>query len=182
MNYAVAKNNGYSIKKDNTKNLFHIELLDEQQKPVNLTGTSIKILGTTNKQSVIINKLVQIEDPKWVNKAFTLERKKLILKMGNWEGKRQSGLQLKLPKVSLGQVKDVELVFDRRWYVCLSYENGLQIEEQKQGVTTSIDPGEIHSIASVNENGDSLVVIGRYIRSIHRMRNKKGKEKNFKNS
>ena len=60
--------------------------------------------------------------------------------MGNWEGKRQSGLQLKLPKVSLGQVKDVELVFDRRWYVCLSYENGLQIEEQKQGVTTSIDP------------------------------------------
>ena len=59
MNYAVAKNNGYSIKKDNTKNLFHIELLDEQQKPVNLTGTSIKILGTTNKQSVIINKLVR---------------------------------------------------------------------------------------------------------------------------
>ena len=66
--------------------------------------------------------------------------------MGNWNGKRQSGLKLTLPKVPLGQVKEVELVFDRKWYVCLSYEDGLQIEEQKQGVTTSIDPGEIHSI------------------------------------
>ena len=28
----------------------------------------------------------------------------------------------------------------------LSYEDGLQLEEQKQGVTTSIDPGEIHTV------------------------------------
>ena len=52
----------------------------------------------------------------------------------------------------------------------------IQMEEQKQGVTTSIDPGEIHSIVSVNENGDSLVITGRYMRSIHRLRNKKLKE------
>ena len=115
-------------------------------------------------------------NPKWVDKSFTLEGKKLTLSMGNWNGKRQSGLKLTLPKVPLGQVKEVELVFDRKWYVCLSYEDGLQIEEQKQGVTTSIDPGEIHSIASVNENGDSLVITGRYMRSIHRLRNKKLKE------
>jgi putative transposase len=115
-------------------------------------------------------------NPKWVDKSFTLEGKKLTLSMGNWNGKRQSGLKLTLPKVPLGQVKEVELVFDRKWYVCLSYEDGLQIEEQKQGVTTSIDPGEIHSIVSVNENGDSLVITGRYMRSIHRLRNKKLKE------
>ena len=111
-----------------------------------------------------------------MDQAFTLEGKKLILKMGNWDGKRQSGLKLKLPKVPLGQVKEVELVFDRKWYVCLSYEDGIQVEEQKQGVTASIDPGEIHTIASVNENGDSLVITGRYMRSIHRLRNKKLKE------
>ena len=115
-------------------------------------------------------------NPKWVDKSFTLKGKKLTLSMGIWDGKRQSGLKLTLPKVLLGQVKEVELVFDRKWYVCLSYEDGLQIEEQKQGVTTSIDPGEIHSIASVNENGDSLVITGRYMRSIHRLRNKKLKE------
>ena len=96
--------------------------------------------------------------------------------MGNWNGKRQPKLKLTLPKVPLGQVKEVEFVFDRKWYVCLSYEDGLQEEEQKQGVTASIDPGEIHTIASVNENGDSLVITGRYMRSIHRLRNKKLKE------
>ena len=76
----------------------------------------------------------------------------------------------------MSQAKEVALVFDRKWYVCLSYEDDLQIEEQKQGVTTSIGPGEIHSIVSVNENGDSLVITGRYMRSIHRLRNKKSKE------
>ena len=115
-------------------------------------------------------------NPKWVDKSFILEGKKLTLSMGNRDGKRQSGLKLTLPKVLLGQVKEIELVFDRKWYVCLSYEDGLQMEEQKQGVTTSIDPGEIHSIASVNENGDSVVITGRYMRSIHRLRNKKLKE------
>ncbi|MFZ0443895.1 MAG: transposase [Bacillus sp. (in: firmicutes)] len=76
----------------------------------------------------------------------------------------------------MGQVKEVELVFNRKWYVCLSYEDDLQIEEQKHGVTTSIDPGEIHSIVSVNENGDSLVITSRYMGSIHQLRNKKLKE------
>ena len=35
-------------------------------------------------------------------------------------------LTLKLPKVPLGQVKEVELVYDRKWYVCLSYDDGIQ--------------------------------------------------------
>ena len=56
-------------------------------------------------------------NPKWVDKSFTLEGKMLTLSMGNWDGKRQSGLKLKLSKVLLGQVKEVELVFDRKWYV-----------------------------------------------------------------
>ena len=114
--------------------------------------------------------------PKWVDQSFELDGKKLTLSMGNWKGKRQPKLTLKLPKVPLGQIIEIELLFDRKWYVCLSYDNGIQAEEEKQGVIASIDPGEIHSIASVNENGDSLVITGRYIRSIHRLRNKKLKE------
>ena len=51
-------------------------------------------------------------NPKWVDKAFTLEGKKLTLSMGDWNGKRQPRLTLKLPKVPTGQVKEVELVFD----------------------------------------------------------------------
>ena len=75
-------------------------------------------------------------NPKWVDKSFKLEGKKLTLSMGDWNGKRQSKLTLKLPKVPMGQVKEVELVFDRKWYVCLSYDDGFKWKNQKQGVTT----------------------------------------------
>ena len=79
------------------------------------------------------------------------------------EWKRQPKLTLKLPKVPIGQVKEVELVFDQKWFVCLSYEDGLSEESEKEGVVSSIDPGEIHTIASVTAKGDSLVIIGRYM-------------------
>lgn len=115
-------------------------------------------------------------NPKWVDKAFSLEGKKLTLSMGDWNGKRQKTLNLKLPRVPAGHVKEVELVYDRKWSVCLSYEDGIQEQKPRDGVVSSIDPGEIHAIASVTENGDSLVITGRYMRSIHRLRNKKLKE------
>ncbi len=71
-------------------------------------------------------------NPKWVDKAFELEGKKLKLSMGDWNGKRQSKLTLKLPKAPLGQVKEVELVYDRKWFVCLSYDNGIKEESPNE--------------------------------------------------
>ena len=93
--------------------------------------------------------------------------------MGDWNGKRQPKLTMKLPKVPTGKVKEVKLVFDQKWFVCLSYDDGISEESEKEGVVSSIDPGEIHTIASVTEKGDSLVITGRYMRSLHRMRNRK---------
>ena len=64
-------------------------------------------------------------------------------------------------------------------------ENGMPVfptmmesnrNKKEDGVTASIDPGEIHTIASVTEKGDSCVITGRYMRSIHQLRNKKLKE------
>ena len=53
---------------------------------------------------------------------------------------------------------------------------GFDQANKREGVAASIDPGEIHTIASVTEDGDSLVITGRQMRSIHRLRNKKLKE------
>ena len=64
-----------------------------------------------------------------MDKSLKIEGKKLILSMGDWNGKRQPKLTLKLPKVPVGQVKEVELVYDRKWFVCLSYDDGIQEEE-----------------------------------------------------
>jgi putative transposase len=116
-------------------------------------------------------------NPTWVDKAFEIKGRKLRLSMGVWSGKTQPKLTLTLPNVPSGQVKEVELVFDRNWFVCLSYDDGIQEESEKSsGVTASIDPGEIHSIASVTEKGNSIIITGRLMRSIHRLRNKKLKE------
>ena len=41
-------------------------------------------------------------------------------------------LTLKLPKVPMGQVKEVELVFDQKWFVCLSYEMAFQRKAKKK--------------------------------------------------
>ena len=63
---------------------------------------------------------------------FYFGRKEINLSMGDWNGKRQPELTLKLPKVPMGQVKEVELVFDRKWYVCLSYDDGIQRKKKNK--------------------------------------------------
>src|SRR5690606_17145089 len=40
----------------------------------------------------------------------------------------------------------------------------------------AVDPGEVHAIAAVTEEGEGLIVTGRKMRSIKRLRNKKIKE------
>lgn len=114
--------------------------------------------------------------PKWVDDSFSIEGKTLILSLGNWNGKRQKPLRIRLNKVPSESIKEVELVYDRKWYACLSYDDGIEPKQKEDGVTASIDPGEIHTIASVTEKGDSCVITGRYMRSIHQLRNKKLKE------
>jgi putative transposase len=39
--------------------------------------------------------------------------------------------------------------------------------------TASIDLGEIHAISSVSENNEGVIITGRKLRSIKRLRNKK---------
>ncbi|MFC3885500.1 transposase [Bacillus songklensis] len=58
----------------------------------------------------------------------------------------------------------------------MSYEDGVQPVPVQDGHTAAIDPGEIHTIAAVCTNGQALVISGRKMRSIHRLRNKKVKE------
>ncbi len=114
--------------------------------------------------------------PKWVDKSFVLEERRLTLSMGRWKGKQQTPLVLTLASVPNGVVKEVELVYDGQWHACLSYEDGVQPVLVQDGHTAAIDPGEIHTIAAVCTSGQALVISGRKMRSIHRLRNKKVRE------
>lgn len=110
---------------------------------------------------------------KWANNGFIIHPNGTIeLKMGRWERKNQPPIVVKIDKEQIpnGTVKEIEL---RKLMLCLSYENGEQPTTKKEGTIAAGDPGEIHAISAVSENGSSIIITGRKIRSIHRLRNKK---------
>lgn len=111
-----------------------------------------------------------------MDESFSIKGKKLTLSLSNWNGKRQKALLLTLAKSIPFEVKEVELVFDQQLYICLSYGDGKETEENTNTQTAAVDPGEIHTISSVHENGNTLIITGRKVRSIHRLRNKKLRE------
>jgi putative transposase len=114
---------------------------------------------------------------KWANSGFKIvENGKIELKMGNVEGKRQEPLVVWVKNLPKGQIKEMELIFDRKLMLSISFEDGREEKENKFKNKSAIDSGEIHSIAAVSENGENVIITGRKIRSIHRLRNKKLKQ------
>lgn len=101
---------------------------------------------------------------------------KIELSLGTWEGKRLKPLTLYVKDLPKGTIKEIELVYDRGLKLAISYEDGIAPEENSGSNMAAIDPGEIHSIAAVCENGEGIIITGRKLRSIRRIRNKKQKE------
>ena len=70
-------------------------------------------------------------------------------------------------------IVEVELIYrGNKYYLAIKYKiesEYLQIQSKNEA---SIDLGEIHSITSIDNNGNALIITGRYIRSIKRLRNK----------
>ena len=55
----------------------------------------------------------------------------------------------------------------------IAYEDGKKVKENNFVNRSAIDVGEVHTIAAVAENGENVIITGRKVRSIHRLRNKK---------
>ena len=111
---------------------------------------------------------------KWVDKAFKIyPNGRIELSLGNHNGKRQKPLVVWIKNVPSEDIKEIELVYDRGLKISMSYDDGIKPAESFGVHKAAIDLGEIHSIASYCEAGESLIVTGRKLRSIHRLRNKK---------
>lgn len=111
---------------------------------------------------------------KWANNGFkVLENGKIQLSMGNFEVKRQAPLFVQVKELPIGQIKEIELIFDRQLMLSIAYEDGQKVKELAFENRSAIDVGEVHTIAAVAENGENLIITGRKLRSIHRLRNKK---------
>jgi len=114
---------------------------------------------------------------KWVDKAFSIKGNSISLSMGTLNGKRQKPIVIKVSGLPQGDIKEIELIYDRKLMVSISYDDGLSPKENTNPKNVAaIDLGEIHTIAAASQNEETIIITGRKMRSIHRLRNKKLKE------
>jgi putative transposase len=111
---------------------------------------------------------------KWVKDGFKVfENGKIELSMGIHDGKREDPIVVYAKHLPEGTIKEIELCYDNGLYLAVSYEVGIENKPYQKNQSVGVDPGEIHSISAFREDGESLIVTGRKVRSIHRIRNKK---------
>jgi len=112
----------------------------------------------------------------WVGKSFKIfPNGRIELSLGIQNGKRTLPIVVRVnPKdLPYGDIKEIELCYDNGLYLALTYDD-LEDEKECNGVNSAgVDLGEIHSIAGFANNGEAIIITGRKLRSINRLRNKK---------
>ncbi|MFM9282046.1 RNA-guided endonuclease InsQ/TnpB family protein [Paenibacillus jiagnxiensis] len=108
-----------------------------------------------------------------VGKSFKLEGNTIQLSLGIQNGKRQQPIRIIVADLPDAEVKEIELVYDRKLMVSMSYEDGKVAKVNGGSEVAGVDLGEIHSIAATTTANQSIMITGRKARSIHRLRNKK---------
>ncbi len=107
----------------------------------------------------------------WKDQAVRRGRGTLILP----NGRGQPDLVLPLPaRYHQGTIRKVELLWRSDHYeLALTVEYAADTVVRQPGLTAGIDLGEINIAAAVTNAGGGLVINGRYLRSIKRLRNKR---------
>ncbi|MDP9311554.1 MAG: transposase [Chloroflexota bacterium] len=106
----------------------------------------------------------------WKDQAVRRGRGTVILP----NGRGQADLVLPLPKrLHAMSIRKVELLWRADHYeLALTVEIPNELGERTPGPTVGVDLGEINIAAAVTNSGQGLVINGRYLRSIKRLRNK----------
>ena len=113
---------------------------------------------------------------KWVDKAFKVfpnGKIELYLGLGMHDNKRQKPIVLWVKDLPKHNIKEIELIYDRKLMLSITYDDGIEPIKNNFTNTCGVDLGEIHTIAAYCNNEESLIITGRKMRSIHRLRNKK---------
>jgi len=106
----------------------------------------------------------------WKPLGITQEERKLTLS----GGRGREDLVINLPvRLSGCVIKQVQLVWHRNGYwLHVAVEKPTLNKVGGGNRPAAIDPGEIHAVA-ITDGKESLVISGRLLRSLHRLRNKK---------
>ena len=110
---------------------------------------------------------------KWVDKAYSIfDSGRIELSLGA----KRSPIVLYVDKEIVkmrDSIKEIELIYDRKLMLSFSYQDNKTIEKNNNINICAIDPGEVHTISAFAQNGESIIITGRKMRSINRLRNKK---------
>ncbi|WP_102177574.1 RNA-guided endonuclease InsQ/TnpB family protein, partial [Fischerella thermalis] len=111
---------------------------------------------------------------KWAKDGFKIHGNgKIELSMGIHNGKREKPIVLHTKNLPEETIKEIELCYDHGLYLSVSFEDGKENLPYEKKQSAGVDPGEIHTLVAFAESGEALIITGRKIRSIHRLRNKK---------
>lgn len=69
-------------------------------------------------------------------------------------------------------IVEIEIVYKDRLCLAIKYKEENQFKQIKSNNIASIDLGEIHSITSIDNNQNAIIITGRKIRAIKQLRNK----------
>lgn len=69
-------------------------------------------------------------------------------------------------------IAEIELIYRNKLYLAVKYKTENNLQKIKSDNVSAIDLGEIHSITAIDNNENALIVTGRKLRSIKRLRNK----------
>lgn len=110
---------------------------------------------------------------KWVDKAFSIKGNTVYLSMGIQNNKRQKPIKIKASHLPSGDIKEIELIYDRKLMISISYDDGSIEKDNVNSNKVGVDLGEIHTITATATNNNSVIITGRKLRSVNRFRNKK---------
>jgi putative transposase len=111
---------------------------------------------------------------KWAKDGFKIHPNGNIeLSMGIHNGKREKPIVVHASNLPQGHIKEIELCYDNGLYLAVSFEDGQEKKAYQAGQAVGVDLGEIHTLAAFCKNGQALIITGRKIRALHRLRNKK---------
>jgi putative transposase len=113
-------------------------------------------------------KVKEYQATRWVDKSFSLSGNILSLSLGP----RRKPLILEVHNLPVGEIKVVELIYDMGYRLSFLFDDLKSPKTNSYSEKASVDPGEIHAIASTCTNGNQILISTRALRSIKQYRNK----------
>lgn len=166
-----------SILQKETKGLYHLHSQSIQavtHKYVFARDATKAAIESGVKTAKYPYKQKQHFSTKWVRDGFKVNANgKIELSMGIHNGKREKPIVVYASNLPKGTIKEIEFCYDNGPYLAISFEDGIEEKGYEKQGAVGVDLGEIHTMSSFHENGQALIITGREVRSIHRLRNKK---------